>query len=255
LRATGRSSSVSWTRDRAHAAAAQQAADAVATEVLRHGVRPHVPARRRRGARREVPRGGRHRQGQSRICHGLLWGGSPVACCLQALKAGPPVATAWSEERATTQVQTACQRRPPPGSGGLGRRAVEQAEERATRRTAEADCDRPDGEVRLRYISYQGSDYNRIPFSPRGIQLLTTFCDAFDRMAKNADPKDPNSARVGKVTHPSGAPDNHLLTVWSPGPVNSNGSTSAARSTCRSILPNRKRPVATAGPCTTIARR
>ncbi|MDZ4781995.1 MAG: hypothetical protein SGJ19_17240, partial [Planctomycetia bacterium] len=28
--------------------------------------------------------------------------------------------------------------------------------------------------------------------------------------------------RVGKVTHPSGAPDNHLLTVWSPGPVTSN---------------------------------
>ena len=27
---------------------------------------------------------------------------------------------------------------------------------------------------------------------------------------------------MGKVTHPSGAPDNHLLTVWSPGPVNSN---------------------------------
>ena len=25
---------------------------------------------------------------------------------------------------------------------------------------------------------------------------------------------------VGKVTHPSGAPDNHLLTVYSPGPVN-----------------------------------
>src|SRR5205814_7079331 len=29
-----------------------------------------------------------------------------------------------------------------------------------------------------------------------------------------------DSPRVGKVTHPSGAPDNHLLTVWSPGPVN-----------------------------------
>ena len=25
---------------------------------------------------------------------------------------------------------------------------------------------------------------------------------------------------MGKVTHPSAAPDNHLLTVWSPGPVN-----------------------------------
>jgi mono/diheme cytochrome c family protein len=71
-----------------------------------------------------------------------------------------------------------------------------------------------------RNIGYQGTDYNRIPFSPRGIQLLTTFCDAFDRPARTCDPKDPNSPRVGKVTHPSGAPDNHLLTVWSPGPVN-----------------------------------
>ena len=29
-----------------------------------------------------------------------------------------------------------------------------------------------------------------------------------------------NSPAVGKFTHPSGAPDNHLLTVWSPGPAN-----------------------------------
>ena len=28
------------------------------------------------------------------------------------------------------------------------------------------------------------------------------------------------SPRVGKVTHPSGAPYNHLLLVWSAGPVN-----------------------------------
>src|SRR5262249_2625721 len=35
-------------------------------------------------------------------------------------------------------------------------------------------------------------------------------------------PGNPASPRAGKVTHPSGAPDNHLLTVWSPGPVNSN---------------------------------
>jgi hypothetical protein len=29
--------------------------------------------------------------------------------------------------------------------------------------------------------------------------------------------KDPKSVRVGKLTHPCGAPDNHLLTVWSSG--------------------------------------
>src|SRR5262249_669080 len=31
---------------------------------------------------------------------------------------------------------------------------------------------------------------------------------------------DKDSPAVGKFTHPSGAPDNHLLTIWSPGPVN-----------------------------------
>ena len=34
--------------------------------------------------------------------------------------------------------------------------------------------------------------------------------------------------RVGKFTHPSGAPDNHLLTVWSPGPVNHQYTVTAA---------------------------
>src|SRR5262249_33274087 len=29
--------------------------------------------------------------------------------------------------------------------------------------------------------------------------------------------KDPQSPRVGRVTHPCAAPDNHILTVWSPG--------------------------------------
>ena len=73
-----------------------------------------------------------------------------------------------------------------------------------------------------RNLGYDGADYNRIPFTPRGLERLTTFSRAFDSPARRADPKDPNSPRVGKVTHPSGAPDNHLLTVWSPGPVNSN---------------------------------
>src|SRR5262249_49912533 len=35
-----------------------------------------------------------------------------------------------------------------------------------------------------------------------------------------AVPGKADSPRVGKVTHPSAAPDNHLLTVWSPGSVN-----------------------------------
>jgi hypothetical protein len=73
-----------------------------------------------------------------------------------------------------------------------------------------------------RNLGYNGTRYNRIPFSPHKLEWLTTFCTSFDAPTRLSDPKDPNSTRVGKVTHPSGAPDNHLLTVWSPGPVNSN---------------------------------
>src|SRR5207247_4339492 len=38
-----------------------------------------------------------------------------------------------------------------------------------------------------------------------------------DRKGKD---KDETVPKVGKFTHPCGAPDNHLLTVYSPGPVN-----------------------------------
>jgi len=74
-----------------------------------------------------------------------------------------------------------------------------------------------------RNAAYEGADNRRVPFSPRGLDWLTRFCDAFDRDARMSDPKNAGSPRVGKVTHPSGAPDNHLLTVWSPGPVNVSG--------------------------------
>jgi hypothetical protein len=73
-----------------------------------------------------------------------------------------------------------------------------------------------------RNLPYNGSAVSGIPFSPQGLEWLTTFCTAFDAPARLSDPKNESSPRVGKVTHPSGAPDNHLLTVWSPGPVNSN---------------------------------
>jgi hypothetical protein len=73
-----------------------------------------------------------------------------------------------------------------------------------------------------RNLGYRNGSYSRIPFSPSKLENLTPFCDANDVPARLSDPGNPNSPRVGKVTHPSGAPDNHLLTVWSPGPVNSN---------------------------------
>ncbi len=62
--------------------------------------------------------------------------------------------------------------------------------------------------------------YYRLPFSPHGVESLTRF-------ALNGEgPADPSvlgkkdAPAVGKFTHPSAAPDNHLLTVWSPGPAN-----------------------------------
>ncbi|CEF49034.1 unnamed protein product, partial [uncultured bacterium] len=73
-----------------------------------------------------------------------------------------------------------------------------------------------------RNLGYNGTSYNRIPFTPHKMEWLTPFCTAFDSPAQLSDRSNPDSPRVGKVTHPSAAPDNHLLTVWSPGPVNSN---------------------------------
>lgn len=60
----------------------------------------------------------------------------------------------------------------------------------------------------------------RLPFSPFGIETLTPFARADEGPADFAVRGSRSGPRVGKVTHPSAAPDNHLLTVWSPGPVN-----------------------------------
>jgi Hydrazine synthase alpha subunit middle domain len=60
----------------------------------------------------------------------------------------------------------------------------------------------------------------RLPFSPRGIESLTRFARTDEGPADFADVEGRSSGRVGKVTHPSAAPDNHVLTVWSRGPVN-----------------------------------
>jgi hypothetical protein len=56
--------------------------------------------------------------------------------------------------------------------------------------------------------------YFRMPFQPYGMEVLTRFTHNHDSPALRADPKDPNSPHTGWVTHPCGAPDNHLLTAW-----------------------------------------
>jgi hypothetical protein len=57
-------------------------------------------------------------------------------------------------------------------------------------------------------------------FSPFGIESFTRFARPDDGPADRSVIGKKDSLAVGKFTHPSGAPDNHLLTVWSPGPAN-----------------------------------
>jgi len=54
----------------------------------------------------------------------------------------------------------------------------------------------------------------RMPFQPYGMEVMTRFTHNHDSPSLRADPKDPKSRHTGWVTHPCGAPDNHLLTVW-----------------------------------------
>jgi len=51
--------------------------------------------------------------------------------------------------------------------------------------------------------------YRQIPFSPFGLETVTPFTHPND-----------NPSALGKVTQPSGAPNNELLLVYSPGPAN-----------------------------------
>jgi len=62
--------------------------------------------------------------------------------------------------------------------------------------------------------------YYRMPFMPSGSVSLTPFSHGLEGEADRSVLGDKKSPAVGKFTHPSGAPDNHLLTCYSPGPVN-----------------------------------
>lgn len=79
---------------------------------------------------------------------------------------------------------------------------------------APAFSDRPDPNLR-----WPDGDYH-LPFRPYGMEVFTRFTHGMEGPSPHVDPKDKSSPYTGKVTHPSGAPDNHLLCVWSPGPVN-----------------------------------
>jgi hypothetical protein len=70
-----------------------------------------------------------------------------------------------------------------------------------------------------RFANGKGEWY-RMPFMPAGAISLTPFTHGREGPADPSVAGDESSPRVGKFTHPSGAPDNHLLTIYSPGPVN-----------------------------------
>ncbi len=60
----------------------------------------------------------------------------------------------------------------------------------------------------------------RMPFTPYGVESLTRFARPDDGPAGRSVRGKKDSPAVGKFTHPSGAPDNHLLTCYTPGPAN-----------------------------------
>jgi hypothetical protein len=60
----------------------------------------------------------------------------------------------------------------------------------------------------------------RMPFMPLHSASLTPFSFGLEGPADRAVRGDKNSPAVGKFTHPGGAPDNHMLTCYSPGPAN-----------------------------------
>src|SRR5699024_5694225 len=67
------------------------------------------------------------------------------------------------------------------------------------------------------YTSTSGSRATfTMAYTPRGYYSMTPMTHHFD----NAAPEGENGRRVGKFTHPSAAPGNDLLVVWSPGPAN-----------------------------------
>jgi hypothetical protein len=62
--------------------------------------------------------------------------------------------------------------------------------------------------------------YYRLSFTPYGAESFTPFANNGEGEADPSVIKDKQSPAVGKFTHPSGAPDNHMLTVWATGPGN-----------------------------------
>ncbi|MFO0966187.1 MAG: hypothetical protein U0793_11470 [Gemmataceae bacterium] len=61
------------------------------------------------------------------------------------------------------------------------------------------------------------ADISNHGFRPYGFEWLTRFAHGGDWPALSSIPGKDDAPRMGRVTHPSGAPDNHLLCTYSPG--------------------------------------
>ncbi len=77
-----------------------------------------------------------------------------------------------------------------------------------------------------KFVGSNGNTF-RVPFTPNRMQSITPWIRTNDFPAWPTVWDDPNSPRIGKVTHPCGAPDNHLLLAWTLGPIG--GSAGAVR--------------------------
>jgi hypothetical protein len=62
-----------------------------------------------------------------------------------------------------------------------------------------------------------GPGPRQFAFLPVGMESITRFTTGSDQATMLSDPQNEKSPRLGKVAHPCGAPDNHLLTVYTPG--------------------------------------
>jgi len=81
---------------------------------------------------------------------------------------------------------------------------------------------RPEPDPKMTVLRHDGRPSpESMRFRPFGMRSLTRFTHGSDYAAPPSDVKDPKSPRMGKVQHPCGAPDNHLLTIWSPGATQS----------------------------------
>ncbi len=132
-----------------------------------------------------------------------------------------PVVSAFRERPGLPLHDPALERRPRVvdyynlnnnGFGALYRMPVRAA---AGRRRASISAFLDDNPPIAQTVGGRASRYPfRMPFTPRGLYSLTPFTHGNDEAA----PVGAGGVRVGKFTHPSAAPDNDLLVVWTPGP-------------------------------------